>query len=138
LSALAEVLHRFDPPWIKMGRIYRRICFLRSEGRAEEARRLEETELAAAEMEAFGAGGPGPGAGLEDFLAEEEERVADAVAFAEVLVPALSERLHGMKQYSPPPDAPAPRAPRPAATGSERGIADFIDEMLAQERGRSD
>jgi hypothetical protein len=118
-----------------MGRIYRRVCFLRAEGRAAEALNLEQTELAAAEAEAFGA--DGPDSRLEAFLATEEERVADAVAFAEVLVPALAERLEVLRAASPRPGAPAPRAPRPAAPGAEHGIADFIDEMLEQERARS-
>ena len=62
----------------------------------------------------------------------EQERVAEAVAFAEVLVPALSGHcLPGAGAAKPA--APAPRrAAKPR--GTNRGIADFIDEMLAQER----
>lgn len=127
LSALAAALHRYDPTWIHVGRIYRRVCFLRLEGRAEEAGQLEATELAQAEARALGPGPADPEAeaALRGLLAEEEGRVAEAIAFAEVLIPALSSR----------PAAAAPTAPRrPAARTEAPGIADFIDEMLVRER----
>lgn len=72
---------------------------------------------------------------LKKLLLEEEARVSEAIAFAEVLVPVLSQRL---ALQAPPPRPLA--APVPLARGRKpghdenRGIADFIDDMLAQER----
>ncbi len=120
-----------------MGRVYRRVCFLRLEGRPDEARRVEETELAAAEarVRASGLAGLEVEEGLRGLHAEEEGRVAEAIAFAEVLVPALSERLAGMGAARPA--APAVRPSRPAPKAMAPGIADFIDEMLVRERTAS-
>jgi len=135
LSALAEALYRFDPPWIKMGRIYRRVCFLRSEGRAVDARQLAETELAQAKEEILASGDPQARSRLDAFFSEEEERVAGAIACVELLMPELSDRIAALKPdpaAAPPARRPAP----PANPGAERGIADFIDEMLAQDRAR--
>jgi hypothetical protein len=95
LSAQAEALHRFDPPWIKTGRVYRRICLLRLEGRKDDAKRVLDGEFPGAEAEALAAcrGEPDAGPALRSFLAGEAERMAMAVALAEVLVPELSQRL---------------------------------------------
>jgi hypothetical protein len=134
LSALAEALHRFEPPWIEVGRVYRRICFLRFEGRAGEAQVIEDTEFAEAAAKARGVSTDEFEAEsiLKGIRAEEEERVAGAIAFAEVLMPMLAKRAPDVVPARAP--APAPRrAPLPA-TGESRGIADFIDDMLAQER----
>jgi len=123
-----------------VGQVHRRICFLRLEGREAEARQIEGSELAPAVDEARRASESDSEANalLNALTAEGEERVAEAIAFAEVLVPMLSERL---KLQSPSPGAPArgPRQHRPAPgdLDKSRGIADFIDEMLAQERAAS-
>jgi hypothetical protein len=134
LSALAEALHRFEPPWIEVGRVYRRICFLRSEGLANEADAIERTEYAdvAAKAREASASEYEADAILKALRSEEEERVSSAIAFAEVLVPMLAKRL---SPFSPaPPAAPAPRKARSPGHDEPRGIADFIDDMLAQER----
>ncbi len=113
--------------------MYRRICFLRFEGRAGEAQVVEATEFAAAAAKAREASTDGVEAEsiMKGILAEEKERVAGAIAFAEVLVPMLAKRVPDL---APAPAAPPPRrAPMPLADES-RGIADFIDDMLAQER----
>jgi hypothetical protein len=138
LSALAAALHRFDPPWIKVGRLYRRIFFLRSEGHAEQARRIEDTELAEATALARRHAGSEIEAEsiLQQLIADEKERVADAIAFAEVLVPMLADRLGG-PAARPAPSAAAPARPRLAPAVEPRGIADFIDDMLTQERRAS-
>jgi hypothetical protein len=116
-----------------MGRVYRRVCFLRSEGRAVEAKRLQETELAAARAEVVGAEGPEAEAKMKVFFAQEEERVAGAIAFSELLLPELEERIAALKpEIVAPPSLSRP--PLTRAPGFEHGIADFIDEMLAQER----
>jgi hypothetical protein len=132
LTALAEALHRFEPPWIEVARVYRRVCFLRLGGLAEEAQGIEDTELAGAMAKARAASGSEADSILEGLLAEERERVAGAVAFAEVLVPMLDRRPQGPSPASPA--SPAPRRARIPAHDASRGIADFIDDMLAQER----
>jgi len=135
LSALAEALHRFDPPWIEVGRIYRRICFLRSEGLRDEAQRIEDGEFAEAAARARDASASGEEAELllRTLQTEEKERVASAVAFAEVLAPMLATRLPHAAAAHSHPSAPERRKPR-APAGKERGIADFIDDMLEQDR----
>jgi hypothetical protein len=136
LSALAEALHRFDPPWLKVGRIYRRVCFLRSQGQGPEARRVEETELAAAAAETVGDSTPlEAGDRLQAFYSEERERVAEAIALVEVLVPTLSLQLStAAPARLPAAPARAPLGAWRADPAKEHGIADFIDEMLAQDR----
>ena len=70
---------------------------------------------------------------LKSLLQEEGERVSEAIAFAEVLIPMLGERFPSAPSRDPFPKAVRPRnsaGPDPAS----RGIADFIDDMLAQDR----
>ena len=136
MSALAEALHRFDLPWIKVGKIYRRICFLRSEGLALDAQQLEETELAevTAQARRFAGSAFEAESILQKLLAEEKERVADAIAFAEIIVPMLAERLGSLAPLPAARDAPVPRKALRETPVEPRGIADFIDDMLTQER----
>jgi len=141
LSALAEALHRYDLPWIRVGRIYRRICFLRFEGRGAEATQIEFTELKdAVDVAKMGSPSiPEADSILRRLLEEEGERVADAVAFAEAIVPYLPGQM-----------AAAGPALSPLASGNSMGlkaglrpsgdarsVADFIDDMLAQDRPRA-
>jgi hypothetical protein len=111
------------------------MCFLRFEGMESEAQVVEETEFAEAAARARRSAASDFEADslLSALLADERERVAGAVAFAEVLVPLLSRGLPGL---SPPAAAapPATRRARMPARDESRGIADFIDDMLAQER----
>ena len=115
--------------------MYRRICLLRLEGREEDARRVALGEFAQAEAEALAScrGEADAAPSLRAFLDAEAERMAMAVALAEVLVPELAQRL----SLQSPPAAARPRQ-APAAAGAGRGgapaLADFIDEMLALER----
>jgi hypothetical protein len=136
---LVEDLRRFEPPWIKVGRLCRHVCFLRSEGRLAEARRVEETDLADALAEVRQAHEPEPEveARLALLRSEADRRVADAVAYAEVLVPMLAERLKALVPLAGSPTIAPPRKPRVEAPGDSRGIADFIDEMLVQDRAHS-
>jgi hypothetical protein len=113
---VVEVLHRFDPPWIKAGRVYRQMCLLRLEGRDDDARRVMDAESS-----------------LKTFLAGEGERMAMAVALAEVLVPELSQRLAGLGGARSRA-APVPEKAFARARAGEATIADYIDEMLAMER----
>lgn len=118
-------------------RVYRRVCILRSEGRSGEAQRIEDTEFAAAADQARGALGAGPGAEarLEALLAGERERVAEAVAFAEILAPMLSARLRAPGTAGPPAaESPLPARPGARRPAEARAVADFIEEMLAQDR----
>jgi hypothetical protein len=135
LSALAEALQRFDPPWIKVGRIFRRLCFLRAEGLLAEAQRVEDEEFteaaararecASSEFEAESI--------LQALLTEEKERVADAIAFAEILVPMLAERLAANAGPIRSAAHVAQKA-RASAPAQAKDIADFIDDMLRQDK----
>ncbi|HZZ20040.1 MAG TPA: hypothetical protein VFE25_11750 [Opitutaceae bacterium] len=135
LSVLAEALKRFDPPWMEVGRIFRRICFLRAEGRTDEARRVEETDLAEATVRAR-AGSESEFESesiLQALIADEKERVCDAIAFAEILVPMLAERLAANVS---PVRAAAHVAKKASAraAAAPREIADFIDDMIRQDK----
>ena len=77
---------------------------------------------------------PEADARLKALLAQEAERVAAAITFAEVLAPMLSERLCAL---APARANPAPERPVRRPPGEALGIADFIDEMLAQDRAGS-
>ena len=132
-----ESLNRFDRPWIDVARIYRRVCFLRLDGREADSARMERAEFADA-VAAARLGVPS-GTDLERALSqlmrEEEERVANAVAFAEVVVPRLSERTPQAGAARAAPDARRGDRQAPRAAGGT--IADFIDDMLVQERPSS-
>jgi hypothetical protein len=138
LSALDEEFLRFERPWIEVGSVYRRICFLRLEGRKAEADRIERTEFKEAEARARETAPSQSDADslLSSLVADERERVAGAIAFAEVLVPMLMERLRAAPEAPPSPAVPG-RARRTGAPAEGRGIADFIDEMIADDRSHS-
>lgn len=110
---------------------------LRATGRPSEADAIEATELVVAKEQMRGA--PEDFESWDEHLLRireaEEARIADAVALAELLAPLLSQRL----QLGAAPVAQRPVAPsaavliRPARTpAAQRGIADFIDDMIAQ------
>jgi hypothetical protein len=114
------------------------MCVLRTEGHSVEAQLIEQNEFADAIARVREASGSDPDSLLKAFLAAEEVRVADAVVLAEVLVPILAKRLSTL--------APAPRVASAASTApsmatrerkaghdENRGIADFIDDMLSQD-----
>ncbi len=116
--------------------VCRRICLLRQRGDAEAAEQLEESELPRLRAELGEER-------LHALLVAEEERVANASALAEILLPLLRE-THAASAVPPPltvihsNTAPIVQVRRPARGTSEpRGIADFIDEMIAQERAAS-
>jgi hypothetical protein len=135
LSSLAEALQRFDAPWIEVGRIFRRICFLRAEGLTSEALRVEESEFVPAAARArSGAGSEFESESiLQALLTEEKGRVCDAIAFAEILVPMLAERLAAT---AGPIRAAAhvPKKMKAESPAAARDIADFIDDMLRQDK----
>jgi hypothetical protein len=63
----------------------------------------------------------------------EAARLADAEALCGYLAPVLIRRLGSAAAPAPLPAAPR-RVPG-AQPGGEKGIADFIDDMLEQQRG---
>jgi hypothetical protein len=137
LSALAASLRRFEPSWVRVGRVHRRLCFLRSEGREAEAREVEGSELAAAVAEARRVSGSDAEADalLSELFTEGEERVADAVAFAEVLLPMLAQEMRpAAPALAHPAQGHRQRKPSALRPGGDLEIADFIDEMLAQDK----
>ncbi len=121
-----------------MGRIYRRICFLRFDGQAGEASRLEFSELKEAIDAAKSASTTTDEADaiLRRLLDEEGERVSEAVAFAEVLIPMLADRISPAIPAKSAGTLPlrASHRPRLGPDSAERSIADFIDDMLVQDR----
>jgi hypothetical protein len=139
LIPLVDSLRAHEPPWNEVGALYRRIWVLRSRSRHSEARQLEDAELSSVVARIRGSeeGGAHTDARIAAIRDEEKERVAAAVAFAEVLAPLLAERLAA---YAPASAAAAKPAARPLSlkpAGEARGIADFIEEMLVQDRAGS-
>ncbi len=105
---------------------------------------MQSTELsrALAALRAIPEAAADSDARLRALFAAEEERVLNARVLAELLVPLLSEHLGGLRPpaprratvASPAPAAAAAEPAVPAGSGPTPGIADFIDEMLAQDR----
>lgn len=117
-------------------RLMRRICLLREQGDAGQAARLHEQDLAAAVRELRAAHGAEalPDAELLRLFAVEEQRVAEAVVLAELLIPQLVGDRPPVPAKSVPA-APVPARPRvPAAPPGSPGIPDLLDAMLAAER----
>lgn len=130
--------------WNDVARLCRRICLLEERGRADEAAHLRDTDLpgliaplrASADADEITAR-------VEALFLAERERVANAAALAEVLAPLL----HAASTDSAPPAPTAsrisPDAARTQSAGPSRApqhprrtpgdIADFIDEMIAQD-----
>ncbi len=139
LSPLVDSPRTLEPPWTEVGGIYRRVCVLKSTGRNAEARRLEETELEAALAGIRQA--PDAGAEIEARIAEvmaaESAQVAAAVTLAEVLAPMLAERLAAGAPAAKRVTEPPAKARAHRAGDEDRGIADFIEEMLVQDRAAS-
>ncbi|HWA08886.1 MAG TPA: hypothetical protein VG838_05395 [Opitutaceae bacterium] len=119
--------------------IYRRVCLLRAKGEHERAARLESEDFSRAMAEANSSRAESP-LPWPELLAAEDRRVADALAFAEVLAPLLAERLaatgFAAAPLAVPGDAPSTRpAPRrPLAGLPPPDVADLIEGMLEQER----
>lgn len=117
--------------------MHRRVCFLRSEGRGEEAAEVEDRELAEAVAEARRSSESDAEANalLSALCAEGEQRVADAIAFAEILLPMLAQVMRPpLTAAARAAESPRQRKPSAEKSGEAREIADFIDEMLAQDR----
>ena len=117
-------------------RLMRRICLLREQGDAGQAAHLHEHDLAAAVRELRA--DHGAEAVSEDELralfAAEEQRVAEAVVLAELLIPQLVGDRPPVPAKSIPAPAAPPRPLAPAAAAGSPAIPDLLDAMLAAER----
>lgn len=138
--------------WREVQSVYRRVCVLRSAGKNEEAERLEATTLPQAIGTLRDSSTVTP-AQLEGLFAAEEQRVSDARALAEILLPMLLESSFVLPVAASRPAttaiaaSPASRATVAPASSDEKtlpdnsgtlpGIADFIDEMLSQDRAHN-
>ncbi len=127
-------------PLTELARLCRGIC-LQREHHPETCRRSLEQDLAnalAIILEKHGV----TSATAEDvnrIYAAEQQRLADAVALAEVIIAKLSARAESpaasSAQAAPQPYIAPPALPaRRPALSSAPGIADLLDGMLAQER----
>jgi len=126
------------PPWREVGQIYRRVCWLHSQSRDAEAQLMRETQLATAVAAARASPiAPATDAQLQAVLDQEADRVATAVALVELLTPILNASPP-FAGRAPPVRAAAAvrdRPPRPSDSPTP-SVADFIDDMLAQESSR--
>lgn len=134
--------------------LYRRVCVLRVSGKTEEADELLAGKVASAISIARESGEISEQK-LEAIFATEEERVDTAHALAEILLPLLTAAQGTASVARPFPSSrfvdAAPQtegarsvdAPVGTSSGADNagnsgpmlpGIADFIDEMLTQER----
>lgn len=97
---------------------------------------MEDNEFAEAAAKARGAAASETEGDslLKTLLAQEEARVAEAIAFAEVLAPMLAKRLSALMPAPRASPVPFPVRERKPGHDENRGIADFIEDMLAQER----
>lgn len=128
-----------------MARVCRRICLLRERGQKKEADQLEKTELSSA-LEAVRVVETDAAVveKLAALYASETERVANAVVLAELLAPLVASQLQATEMagraiattdaVAPASRAEAPVAAAPARAANPADIAQFIDEMIAQER----
>src|SRR5690606_37509431 len=88
-AELPEPLHLFSEasPWDDVRRIYRRICVLRANGKADEAAHLENQDLARALAEARIATNNSEEEAV--VLAQEAEPVANDAVLAELIAPMV-------------------------------------------------
>ena len=140
--------------------LYRRVCVLRCAGRLAEADALSCGPLTSAIATAR-ASEELPEVKLREIFAAEEERVESAHLLAEILLPMLSAANNatvmprnflspgvaasssrfatdGNVSNASSPDGDPTRLPSGNTGPMLPGIADFIDEMLTQERPPAD
>jgi hypothetical protein len=124
------------------------VCVLRERGQADEAEALRQRELPGllAAVRSPADTDASIDAQLTAVFAREEDRVANAVVLAELMAPLLvnpaarTPELTPILISAPSPGALEPRPsqfapppPLPAPARAAGSIADFIDEMIAQE-----
>ena len=136
--------------WREVQALQRRVCLLRSDGKNTEALELETGALADA-VGALRACSTVTQVQLDWLFAAEEERVTSVRLLAEILLPMLTEAVAALPRpiaaiesvTAPVPprlaapattDAPSKSPAATRTTPGLPGIADFIDEMLSQER----
>jgi hypothetical protein len=131
--------------------LYRRVCVLRISGKTAEAELLQTEQLPAA-IEKVRESRSVTDDELLALFASEEERVETANALAEILLPVLTAKIDAvtaLRRNFPAPASPSTETspsyapaqpPEPSRTSAPMlpGIADFIDEMLVQDRAPSD
>jgi len=129
--------------WSDVTRLCRRLCVLREQARTAEAETLQRLELEPL-LETMRSGGDTLltlDARLAATMAEESDRVANATLLAELLAPMLGLRTGADEpktsiaalRPAASPVARANAAPSPKPARAAASIADFLDEMIAQE-----
>jgi hypothetical protein len=140
-AAISDSLGAVDDAllWSEVGVLYRRLCLLRNLGHGAEAAHIESAlSRAVAAIRESPEGSGNYDARLKALFALEEDRVASASVLAEILVPMLHKMADD--EMRPPVHARLVQSARAADTGRRRGsvvttsIADFIDQMIQQER----
>jgi hypothetical protein len=138
----------FPPPsatWNDVARLVRRVCVLRERGETDAAENLRLGALASLITSVQNAADDPAGVAqrIEAIYATEQERVANASALAELLLPLLTDsapvfgahpesELQVTAMHSPSPAVPTPPTSKPVRRPGD--IADFLDDMIAQER----
>lgn len=138
----------FPPPsatWNDVARLVRRVCVLRERGETDAAETLRIGALASLTTSLKQAADDPASVDqrLEATYVTEQERVANASALAELLLPLLTDSapLFGTfaeakprvaAMHSPPAAIPTPPPAKPMRRPGD--IADFLDDMIAQER----
>jgi hypothetical protein len=130
--------------------LYRRICVLRASGKNSEADLFESEKLAPAIAKVRESSAVTESQ-IDAVLASEEERVDTAQVLAELLLPLLTAATDAapLRRAFPSTSSADSNArtafesteepPSPANGGPMLpGIADFIDEMLTQDRAPTD
>jgi hypothetical protein len=140
---LNQSVSNFPAPavtWSDVARVCRRVCLLRERGQNEEAERIRAGELMplVAAVRSPGDSEAATTDRLNALFAIEAERVANAAVLAEILLPMIAEQVRSPASTAPtPPEIPIPvvLTPAPARPKQPRpaSIADFIDDMIAQE-----
>jgi hypothetical protein len=120
----------------------RQICLLQETGRDDEASRLEPVllhPLIKTFRETHGIDAL-PDDRLQSLLVCEQERVGDAAALGELLIPLLMEHLRAAPEAARPDRSAAiqsrPSGPPARRSSTAPDIADLLDGMLAQEPDR--
>ena len=123
-------------------RAMRQICLLQETGRNDEASSLGPMlldPLIKTFRDAHGIGAL-PDDRLQNLLVCEQERVGNAAALGELLIPLLMERLRAAPEVIRPERSPAsqsrPTGTPPRCPSAAPDIADLLDGMLAQEPAR--
>lgn len=138
LSSVTENSPENATGWVNAVNLLRRACILRATGSESDAAALETTGLAAAleSLRETCADSAKWDARVRALRQREEERVADAMVLADILLPRLQNALQpsvGSARARPTSGPTSFSSPRPARPrNAPREIADFIDEMIAQ------